>query len=97
MLDLSIEAIHAQRKKEVPNKSKAKGKDMEALLFPHLYPKSTGYWVDGKGDAARSFEEDMNIKLQSHDPRWRDDPEWPTWAAARNIGGPTAGLDPLFT
>ena len=46
---------------------KSQGKDMEANLFPHLYPKGTGYWVEGKGDASRTFEEDTNIKVYGAD------------------------------
>jgi hypothetical protein len=64
---MELPAIHTLRKTMVPNKSKAKGKDMEANLFPHLYPKGTGYWVEGKGDASRTFEEDTNIKVYGAD------------------------------
>ncbi|KAJ7276753.1 hypothetical protein C8J57DRAFT_1584002 [Mycena rebaudengoi] len=54
----------------------------EGMIFPDLYPLGCGFWVKGDGPLSRSFEEDMEIKLNSVDPRWRTDQEWPTWAAA---------------
>ncbi|KAJ3291466.1 hypothetical protein HK104_006081 [Borealophlyctis nickersoniae] len=92
--ELDMTQKRAMRMASAPTKAKAKGKDLEAKCFPWIYPKGTGYWVDGKGDAARSFEEDMEIKLKSVDSRWRDDDEWADWAKARASGGD--GLDILF-
>ena len=89
----------ALRKKDLPkSKVKKNDKDLEGKLFPWLYPKGTGYWVDEKtakaGKASRSFEEDMEIKLNSFDSRWRDDDEWAIWAAARVKG--EDGIDALY-
>ncbi|KAJ3041419.1 hypothetical protein HDV00_009399 [Rhizophlyctis rosea] len=85
----------ALRKKDLPkSKVKKNDKELEGKLFPWIYPKGTGYWVEGKGATARSFEEDMEIKLNSFDSRWRDDDEWAGWAAARVKG--EDGIDALY-
>ncbi|KAJ7156012.1 hypothetical protein C8R43DRAFT_419636 [Mycena crocata] len=54
----------------------------EGMVFPDLYPLGCGWWIKGEGSLSRSFEEDMQIKLNSVDARWRKDKEWPDWAAA---------------
>jgi hypothetical protein len=59
----------------------------ESMVFPDLYPFGCGHWVKGDGPLSRSFVEDMEIKLNSVDGRWRDDEEWPVWAATVVGGG----------
>ncbi|KAJ7276763.1 hypothetical protein C8J57DRAFT_1223488 [Mycena rebaudengoi] len=54
----------------------------EGMIVPDLYPLGCGFWVGGDRPLSHSFEDDMEIKLNSVDPRWRTDQEWPTWAAA---------------
>ncbi|KAF9191566.1 hypothetical protein BGZ51_007129 [Haplosporangium sp. Z 767] len=86
MQELTLQERRALRLAGCPTASKAKGKTAEALLFPWLYPLGTGMFADGKGPNCRSFKDDMEMKLKSADPRWRDDDEWPTWAALKAEG-----------
>ncbi|KAF9987296.1 hypothetical protein BGZ75_000759 [Mortierella antarctica] len=87
MQDLSLEERRALRLAGCPTPAKAKGKNVEALLFPWLYPLGTGMYADGtKGANCRSFKDDMEMKLKSADSRWRDDDEWATWAALKAEG-----------
>lgn len=87
MQDLTLEQRRALRLAGCPTPAKAKGKTVEALLFPWLYPLNTGMYADGtKGANCRSFKEDMEMKLNSADSRWRDDDEWATWAGLKAEG-----------
>ncbi|KAF9135773.1 hypothetical protein BGW39_000070 [Mortierella sp. 14UC] len=87
MQDLTLEQRRALRLAGCPTPAKAKGKTVEALLFPWLYPLGTGMYADGtKGANCRSFQDDMEIKLRSADSRWRDDDEWATWAGLKAEG-----------
>lgn len=87
MQDLTLEERRALRLAGCPTPAKAKGKTVEALLFPWLYPLNTGMYADGtKGANCRSFKDDMEMKLNSADSRWRDDDEWATWAGLKAEG-----------
>ncbi|KAG0340023.1 hypothetical protein BG004_006581 [Podila humilis] len=88
MQDLTLAERRVLRLAACPTaaKAKSKGKNMEGYLFPWLYPLGTGMWVDSKGANCRTFKDDMEIKLNSADSRWRDDDEWSTWAELQAEG-----------
>ncbi|KAG0312381.1 hypothetical protein BGZ99_009542 [Dissophora globulifera] len=97
MQDLSLEDRRRLRLAGCPTPAKAKGKNVEALLFPWIYPASTGMYADGtKGPNCRSFVDDMEMKLNSADSRWRDDEEWVTWAKLKAEGKEKEATAALF-
>jgi len=55
--------------------------DEEARVFLHLFPYVTGHYQGPKGhNPPMTFEQYAFMKLQNMDSRFRDDPQWLTWA-----------------